>query len=300
MYICICLSVYVCVYIFISVCIFISGYNSIKVLTIRRSLHTFLIPESASPGFRMCSVWYTEGFVFEMLSLVFSLSLCDPLSLSLSISLSVLSSHRLSRVTSAARNPGFGMCSNGMCSVLRVIHNRLIFFNLFLYMCVCLCLSFSRSRALSLSVSLSLALARARAFSLSPCWCEQAGSRVLKEIQDFQLTPASRNNESRARFYNLAGTLDLLMADSRQIAGRNAFWCCWLPHVGHSSILLSRTVWEQVFFFTNDLHIEMFECLNVLFVELCVCDCMCIYCTRTTWGRVVFCCRKLVYMNINI
>jgi len=76
----------------------------------------------------------------------------------------------------------------------------------------------------------------------------QAGSQVLMEVQDWQLLPPSSHKLSRPRFYNLAGSLDIVMAgESRQIAGRNAFWCCFLPHVGHGSILLSRTVWEQVF-----------------------------------------------------
>lgn len=75
-----------------------------------------------------------------------------------------------------------------------------------------------------------------------------AESPVLEQIQDFQIAPASGCKECRARFYNLAGTLDVVLAGgSRHIARRNAFWCCMLPHVGHSSILLSRTVWEQVF-----------------------------------------------------
>jgi hypothetical protein len=73
-------------------------------------------------------------------------------------------------------------------------------------------------------------------------------SSVLKKIQDLQMQPASGCKDSRARFYNLAGTLDVVLAGSSlKIAQRNAFWCCMLPHVGHSSILLSRTVWEQVF-----------------------------------------------------
>ena len=76
----------------------------------------------------------------------------------------------------------------------------------------------------------------------------QAGSQVLTEVQDRQLLPPSSHKATRPRFYNLAGSLDIVMAgESRQIAGRNAFWCCFLPHVGHGSILLSRTVWEQVF-----------------------------------------------------
>lgn len=73
-------------------------------------------------------------------------------------------------------------------------------------------------------------------------------SSVLKKIQDLQMQPASGCKDSRARFYNLAGTLDVVLAGSSlKIAQRNAFWCCMFPHVGHSSILLSRTVWEQVF-----------------------------------------------------
>ena len=74
----------------------------------------------------------------------------------------------------------------------------------------------------------------------------QADSRVLREIQDYQLMPANSVKESRPRFYNLAGSLDPLVANSKHITGKNAFWSCWLPHVGHSSILLSRTMWDQV------------------------------------------------------
>ena len=75
----------------------------------------------------------------------------------------------------------------------------------------------------------------------------EADSRVLVQIQDLQLQPVNSHKESRPRFYNLAGSLDVLTASSRHIAAKNAFWYCLLPHVGHSSILLSRTMWDQVF-----------------------------------------------------
>ena len=87
---------------------------------------------------------------------------------------------------------------------------------------------------------------RAQNFSAKMQSDLQAGSKVLEEIQALQVLPSSSRSESRPRFYNLAGSLDPLMADSLDIARRNAFWCCILPHVGHSSVLLSRTVWEQV------------------------------------------------------
>ena len=45
-------------------------------------------------------------------------------------------------------------------------------------------------------------------------------SHVLKALQDMQLTPANHHKESRPRFYNLAGSLDVVMADSRHIAVR--------------------------------------------------------------------------------
>ena len=87
---------------------------------------------------------------------------------------------------------------------------------------------------------------RAQNFSAKMRSDLQAGSKVLGEIQALQVLPSSSHKESRPRFYNLAGSLDPLTADSHEISRRNAFWCCFLPHVGHSSILLSRTVWDQV------------------------------------------------------
>ena len=65
-------------------------------------------------------------------------------------------------------------------------------------------------------------------------------------------------------YYNLAGTLDPLVVPSKLIISRKAFWSCWLPHVGHYSILMSQTMWDQVHG-VRGVH----ECLRA-YVRACV------------------------------
>jgi pimeloyl-ACP methyl ester carboxylesterase len=73
------------------------------------------------------------------------------------------------------------------------------------------------------------------------------GSDILKQLQERQLQSTSQSTSQRStRYYNLAGTLDLLVLPSKHITSKKAFWSCWLPHVGHYSILMSETLWDQV------------------------------------------------------
>lgn len=77
------------------------------------------------------------------------------------------------------------------------------------------------------------------------------GSDVLKQLQERQLNPTSHAlmgaaSQRITRYYNLAGTLDVMVLPSKHITSKKAFWSCWLPHVGHYSILMSETLWDQV------------------------------------------------------
>jgi hypothetical protein len=78
----------------------------------------------------------------------------------------------------------------------------------------------------------------------------QGGSEVLKQLQARQLQTSQAGFGASAqpatRFYNLAGSLDVLVLPSKHIISKKAFWSCWLPHVGHYSILMSETFWDQV------------------------------------------------------
>ena len=79
----------------------------------------------------------------------------------------------------------------------------------------------------------------------------QGGSEMLKQLQERQLESVSHGLASAAsqrstRYYNLAGSLDVLVQPSKHIMSKRAFWSCWLPHVGHYSILMSETLWDQV------------------------------------------------------
>jgi hypothetical protein len=74
---------------------------------------------------------------------------------------------------------------------------------------------------------------------------------MLKQLQARQLQSWSQagfgaSAQPTTRYYNLAGSLDLLVLPSKHIISKRAFWSCWLPHVGHYSILMSDTFWDQV------------------------------------------------------
>ncbi|KAJ1478796.1 hypothetical protein T484DRAFT_2918016 [Baffinella frigidus] len=81
----------------------------------------------------------------------------------------------------------------------------------------------------------------------------EEGSVGLRRIKENRLRPLQDSRNRPTRYYNVVGGCDLLVRNGRLIAQRHAFWFLLLPHVGHHSILLSQTLWGQVFVWLANL-----------------------------------------------